>query len=99
MARLKTINPLVSKIAPRLARTPTDETERSRYRDETQGWRKWYKTARWQKLRMTMPVRDLFTCRMCKIQELWNGSIRDVSLARSEPRISMRIELNITAGS
>lgn len=28
-------------------------------------WRKWYKTARWQKLRLSILLRDLFTCRMC----------------------------------
>ena len=27
-------------------------------------WRKWYKTARWQKLRLIVFARDLFTCQM-----------------------------------
>lgn len=38
--------------------------ERSRRRDATQPWRAWYKTARWQKLRWSVLVRDLFTCQM-----------------------------------
>lgn len=28
-------------------------------------WRKWYKTARWQALRLSTFVRDLFTCQIC----------------------------------
>ncbi len=27
-------------------------------------WRSWYKTARWQKLRMSVLIRDRFTCQM-----------------------------------
>ena len=37
------------------------ETKR---RDE-QPWRKWYKLARWRKLRWAQLVADMFTCRMC----------------------------------
>lgn len=67
---LKTLRPKVAMLAPRLKRyAPGDENERSRYRDETQAWRKWYKTARWQKLRMSVLVRDLFTCQMCRKME------------------------------
>lgn len=40
------------------------ERERSRERDGTQPWRAWYKTARWQRLRWSVLVRDLFTCQM-----------------------------------
>lgn len=36
--------------------------ERDRKRDEEE-WRGWYKTAQWQKLKMRVHVRDLFTCR------------------------------------
>lgn len=28
-------------------------------------WRRWYKTARWQKLRWAVLVRDLFRCARC----------------------------------
>lgn len=41
-----------------------NEVQRSRQRDATQPWRAWYKTARWQKLRWSVLVRDLFTCQM-----------------------------------
>ena len=69
MAGLKVLKPLVGNLAPRLKQsfyTPGNETERSRHRDESQPWRRWYKTARWQKFRMSILVRDLFTCQMCK---------------------------------
>ena len=62
MSKLKTIKPLVGKLAPRFGYTPGNERERSQHRDDSQAWRRWYKTARWQKLRMSVLVRDLFTC-------------------------------------
>lgn len=40
------------------------EARRLRERDRNVEWRKWYKTARWQKLRMDVLVRDMFTCQM-----------------------------------
>ena len=40
------------------------EAHRLRERDQNVGWRKWYKTARWQRLRMVILIRDLFTCQM-----------------------------------
>lgn len=42
---------------------------KSRYRDESLHYRKWYKTARWQQLRMEVLTRDLFTCQMCTRSE------------------------------
>lgn len=79
---LKTLKPRVSTLSPRLKRyAPGDESERSRYRDETQEWRKWYKTARWQKLRMSILVRDLFTCGMCaKIEPITSQLVADHKL-------------------
>lgn len=44
---------------------PLGEVSRSRQRDATQHWRAWYKTARWQRLRWSILLRDLFTCRRC----------------------------------
>jgi len=63
-SKIKTIKPLVSKLPPRLGYQPGNERERSRHRDATQGWRAWYKTARWQRLRWKVLVRDLFACQM-----------------------------------
>ncbi|WP_210330832.1 HNH endonuclease [Mesorhizobium sp. NBSH29] len=40
------------------------DRDRSRHHDTGGPWRAWYKTARWQKLRWRVLVRDLFTCQM-----------------------------------
>lgn len=66
MGRLKTIAPRVGALAPRIGHVSGDEQARFRHRDATQTWRAWYKTSRWQKLRWSVLVRDLFTCRRCE---------------------------------
>jgi 5-methylcytosine-specific restriction protein A len=33
---------------------------------QAEAWRRWYKTSRWQRLRWSILVRDLFTCQRCK---------------------------------
>lgn len=61
MGRLTTLRPRLGGLRPRLAGLPDDRQAFDRDRDR-QPWRKWYKMARWQKLRMSVLVRDLFTC-------------------------------------
>ncbi len=61
MAKMSRLPPLLAALPPRLATAPIDATARNRIRD-AQPWRKWYKTARWQKLRWRVLVRDRFTC-------------------------------------
>lgn len=70
MGRLKAMEPRLRPL-PMLLAAPVmmDERSRSRHRDDTQPWRKWYKTARWQKLRWSVLERDRFTCRFCKRAE------------------------------
>lgn len=63
MGRLTTIKPRLTAIRSRLSR-PEGEAARLAERDRTVAWRSWYKTARWQKLRMKVLVRDQFTCQM-----------------------------------
>lgn len=78
MGRLKALPPRLSAMAPRIGyAAPVDEAERSRQRDGSQAWRRWYKTARWQKLRMDVLVRDLFTCQMpdCRRIDLRPGQL------------------------
>ena len=62
MAKLSSLpqrlSPAVSKLQP----VSRDEVSRTQIRDATQPWRAWYKTARWQKLRMEILTRDLFVC-------------------------------------
>lgn len=62
MARLTTLKPKLSTLPPRLGRQPGDEQARLRERDQQVGWRSWYKTARWQKLRQQILIRDNYTC-------------------------------------
>ncbi|MFZ3483899.1 HNH endonuclease [Sphingomonas sp. 3-13AW] len=68
MARLSSLKPRLGKLRPRIASAPIDRQTYDRQRDQ-QSWRKWYKTARWQKLRMVVLVRDLFTCQRCGVIE------------------------------
>jgi 5-methylcytosine-specific restriction protein A len=65
MGRLSAPPPLVAKLSPAIAQAPANERERSRFRDNTQHWRAWYKTKRWAALRWHILVESRFTCRMC----------------------------------
>lgn len=75
MGRLKALPPRIAAMAPRIGFAPVDEAERSRHRDGNQAWRRWYKTARWQRLRMDVLVRDMFTCQICKRVEVRRGQL------------------------
>ena len=64
MGRLKALKPSVGTLAPRIAFQSREEAaaERFRQRDAEHEWRKWYKTARWRKLRLKVLDRDAWTC-------------------------------------
>jgi 5-methylcytosine-specific restriction protein A len=64
--RLASMSFSMSTMKPIVGRLPTDEKARDRQRRNTTPWRAWYKTARWQRLRIATFTRDLFTCRMCR---------------------------------
>ena len=64
MARLKAPPSRLSPVPTRIVMQTHDGPDRSRLRDATTPWRKWYKTARWKALRLTIFGRDLFTCQM-----------------------------------
>ena len=66
MAKLTMMRSRIPTAKPRIAASFDDERNRSRHRDATQEHRKWYKTSRWQKLRLEILTRDHFTCAMCK---------------------------------
>ncbi len=61
MARLSSLKPRLSTLSPRLTSAPSWKRD-ERERDAAAPWRKWYKTARWQKLREEVLKRDLFIC-------------------------------------
>ena len=67
--KLSNLKPSLSTLAPRLGYAPGDEKARDRQRRDTQPWRTWYKTARWERLRKQVLVRDLYTCQ--RTGELW----------------------------
>lgn len=60
--KLKSLPPRVGKLPSRLGYASGDEAARHRHRDATQPWRAWYRTAAWQRLRVEILKRDLYTC-------------------------------------
>ena len=66
MAGLKQLRDGLHRVSPTTRYlAPATRVEQSRSRDIRLAWRAWYKTARWQKLRWTVLVRDQFTCQLC----------------------------------
>jgi 5-methylcytosine-specific restriction protein A len=68
MGRLKMLTPRLTTLRPRIdvLRRADLEQARDRRRDQEVATRGLYKTAHWQRLRMSILARDLFTCRMCR---------------------------------
>lgn len=62
MGKLSKLKPRLGTLRHRVGSSPTSEIDRTRQRDASNSYRAWYKTARWQKLRAKVLVRDLFTC-------------------------------------
>jgi len=65
MGRLKAMPSRLASMPARLASIGSGP-DRLKRRDQNVHWRKWYKTARWKKLRMSVLERDLFTCCRCR---------------------------------
>lgn len=63
-AKIPLVKPRVASMHGRLVPSG-GEKGGYRSRDANSPWRRFYKTARWQKLRWRVLVRDLFTCRFC----------------------------------
>jgi 5-methylcytosine-specific restriction endonuclease McrA len=64
MSRLKSPPPLLAMLPAALPFPTRQEAEAARFvaRDRNEPWRAWYRTARWQKLRLFVLTRDLWTC-------------------------------------
>jgi len=62
MARIRNIAPRLATIAPLMARNQSAE------RDGALEYRAWYKTARWQRLRLAAIWNDVARCAMCGAQ-------------------------------
>jgi 5-methylcytosine-specific restriction endonuclease McrA len=74
MPKLKTLKPLVATIKPLVGRM-RGEKARDKYRRETQQWRAWYNTRRWECLRRLAFERDLYTCQ--RSGEICSGTGND----------------------
>lgn len=72
--KLKTIRPLVSTLPPLVGR-PQGEKARDHHRRQTQPWRAWYNTPRWERLRRQAFERDLYTCQ--RSGEICSGTGND----------------------
>ena len=71
LPRLTSLKPRLGGLRSRLTSASGDRQAFDRQRDQ-RAWRGWYKTSRWQKLRMKILLRDLFTCQ-------WRGCGRVVA--------------------
>lgn len=64
MGKLRLMQPVLRSLAPKIAYTQDARATDKRIIPPAI-FKRWYKTARWQKLRWSTFVRDLFTCQMC----------------------------------
>lgn len=76
MGRLKSLPPRLPPMPSRLGTVKPSsrkeaEAQRHRDRDEQQEWRRWYKTADWQRLRWSVLVDHLFTCQMAGCGQIY----------------------------
>ena len=62
MGKLKAIRGQLSTLKPSLGMLAPVERTEAQERSLFAPWRKWYTTARWRALRLTIFARDLFTC-------------------------------------
>lgn len=60
--RLNALKPLVCMMRPLVA-TLHETRDTAAANRNTVHWRQWYKSARWQRLRIEVLTRDLYTCR------------------------------------
>ncbi|MAU22556.1 MAG: HNH endonuclease [Martelella sp.] len=64
MGRLQKLAPRITSSAPRIGSSVGDSRSHDREREARAPWRKWYRTARWGRLRLKVFERDLFQCQM-----------------------------------
>ncbi|TXI87775.1 MAG: HNH endonuclease [Cupriavidus sp.] len=65
MAKLSSLPPLLTPLAPTIDYLEHKPRSAEGRRLIFSPWRKWYSTARWRALRLTIFRRDDFTCQMC----------------------------------
>ncbi|TCP94461.1 HNH endonuclease [Sphingomonas sp. PP-CE-1A-559] len=62
MGKLKAIGSTLTRLKPTMGSLAPVERNADADRRFFKPWRKWYKSARWQALRITVFIRDLYTC-------------------------------------
>lgn len=82
--RLTSLPPRLASLPPRLgsmkpATRKEAEAERHRQRDDQQAHRRWYKTARWQRLRMDVLHDAQFTCQMAGCGQIYGDTSKLVA--------------------
>ena len=63
MTRLTNLKPSIGSLPTRVGAASQDHDRQSSTRTGMEPWQAWYKTSRWQKLRLKVLVRDAYTCR------------------------------------
>jgi 5-methylcytosine-specific restriction endonuclease McrA len=63
---MRNLKPRIATLAPRLGYASDDRAAESRYRRARDPALGWYKSARWQRIRWQVLVRDRFQCQACK---------------------------------
>lgn len=67
MPRLRKLKPALGTARPKLSRLPQDDAARSRFRDRSEPWRRWYKSARWQRLVALVLRAARYRCAFCGV--------------------------------
>jgi 5-methylcytosine-specific restriction protein A len=62
MGKLSNLKPSLRNLSPRIGYAEGDAKAGDKARNNLAPWRAWYRTARWQHLRMQVFTRDAFKC-------------------------------------
>lgn len=89
MAKLSNVKPLIAAAPPLLGRT----TDRHGHSASAEPWRKWYGTARWQRLKERVHLRDGYICQRSGVicagkGQDWNAPVANHKVAhRGDPTL------------
>ncbi len=98
MGKLKALPGRLGYLAPTISFMASSGTSEAR-RGVTAPWRSWYKTSRWQKLRMSILIRDGFTCQRPDCGRMTVDTSQLVADHRDGPRaVHYAKHLNVEIG-
>lgn len=84
MAKLSNVKPLISAAPPLLGRT----TDKHGHDTSPDHWRRWYGTARWQKLKRQAHIRDGYICQ--RTGEICSGKGNDPNAPVANHKVAHR---------